>query len=475
MRLIIISIAILAFAASGFGQAPAPNCNNDPKFRQFDFWVGEWDVKDAEGKPAGESSITGDLNGCVIFEHFRAGDYSGKSINIYDRTDGKWHQTWVDITGVLTEYTGGTEDGKMVYVANEVRQGKAVVLKMTFTKLENGSVRQFGEISTDGGKTWQTRYDLTYSRKRPSSSAEILSRDARVSSAEVRLQIIVDEKPGKKREEQRAGEFTKNDFLVLENGKEKKISSFSTAKAGPPVYVGLLMGPSSAQKKWLGGLKGAAKDFVYSLTRSRENFAAFMTFDNKMVLRQGFTNRLDVLDAAIDSAESAGPETALYDSIWVFSNEQLDKVPGSRAIVIFTDGEDTISKAKIEDAIEIAQRTGTTIYCISTGGGYVVSQPGTDAKKIHDENSTNLRRLCESTGGKAFFPDDTVGLDKALAEVFWDLLSQYTINYSTDLCEANGARKIEVRFRDPGLHERFLIRTKRSPSSELANSEVLNK
>ncbi|QQS39911.1 MAG: hypothetical protein IPM63_11075 [Acidobacteriota bacterium] len=164
-RLIIISIAILAFAASGFGQAPAPNCNNDPKFRQFDFWLGEWDVKNAQGNAAGESSITADLNGCVIFEHFRAGNYSGKSMNIYDRTDGKWHQTWVDITGVLTEYTGGIEDGKMVYVANEVRQGKAIVLKMTFTRLEDGSVRQFGEFSADGGKTWQTRYDLTYVKK----------------------------------------------------------------------------------------------------------------------------------------------------------------------------------------------------------------------------------------------------------------------------------------------------------------------
>jgi len=158
-------VLVQLLSSASFGQAES-RCSSDERYRQFDFWLGEWEVKDAEGKLAGESSITSDLSGCVVFEHYRTPTYSGKSINIFDVTDGKWHQTWVDVTGVLTEYTGGIEDGKMIYVADEVRNGNPVLLKMTFTKKEDGSVRQFGEFSSDKGKTWKVRYDLLYLKKK---------------------------------------------------------------------------------------------------------------------------------------------------------------------------------------------------------------------------------------------------------------------------------------------------------------------
>jgi len=141
-------------------------CKADPAFREFDFWVGEWDVSNPQGIVVASSSITKDLEGCVINEHYTTPVYEGKSINIYDRSDGKWHQTWVDIKGALSEYTGGTNDGKMVYVANERQNGRDVMLRMTFTPLEGGSVRQFGEVSFDGGATWTTRYDLKYTKKK---------------------------------------------------------------------------------------------------------------------------------------------------------------------------------------------------------------------------------------------------------------------------------------------------------------------
>jgi hypothetical protein len=141
-------------------------CKAAPEFRQFDFWIGEWDAKNVAGVTVGSSSIQLILGSCVIFENWSTPVMSGKSFNIYDVNDKKWHQTWVDDKGSFTHYIGNFVDGKMVYVADTVIAGKKTLAKMTFSKLPNGDVRQFGENSTDDGKTWTTSFDLTYSRRK---------------------------------------------------------------------------------------------------------------------------------------------------------------------------------------------------------------------------------------------------------------------------------------------------------------------
>lgn len=142
-------------------------CKASPEFRQFDFWIGEWAVKNPQGNPAGTSSIQLILGSCIIFENWTsASGVSGKSFNIYDTNDKKWHQSWVDDKGTFTHYIGGLIDGKMVVVAETFINGKKGLAKMTFTPLPNGDVRQFGENSTDDGKTWVVAFDLTYSRKK---------------------------------------------------------------------------------------------------------------------------------------------------------------------------------------------------------------------------------------------------------------------------------------------------------------------
>ena len=142
-------------------------CKASPEFRQFDFWIGEWDVKNPQGVPSGSSSVQLILGKCIIFENWTGGSgTSGKSFNIYDTNDKKWHQTWVDDKGTFTHYIGGLVDGKMVVVADTIISGKKTLAKMTFSKLENGDVRQFGENSTDEGKTWATSFDLIYTRNK---------------------------------------------------------------------------------------------------------------------------------------------------------------------------------------------------------------------------------------------------------------------------------------------------------------------
>lgn len=142
-------------------------CKASPEFRQFDFWIGDWDVKNPQGVPSGSSSIQLILGQCIILENWTGGSgTNGKSFNIYDTNDKKWHQTWVDDKGTFTHYVGGIVDGAMVITADTIVSGKLALAKMTFSKLPNGDVRQHGENSTDGGKTWTTSFDLIYSRRK---------------------------------------------------------------------------------------------------------------------------------------------------------------------------------------------------------------------------------------------------------------------------------------------------------------------
>jgi hypothetical protein len=146
--------------------AAANPCRSQPEFRQFDFWIGEWLPRNAQGLTVGTSSIQLILGSCIIFENWSTPVSAGKSFNLFDTRDGKWHQTWVDDKGRMTHYVGGLVDGKMVLDSESVVNGKKTIARMTFSRLENGDVRQHGENSTDNGKTWITSFDFIYVKKK---------------------------------------------------------------------------------------------------------------------------------------------------------------------------------------------------------------------------------------------------------------------------------------------------------------------
>lgn len=144
-------------------------CAYAPEYRQLDFWIGEWDVT-SSGAIAGENRIERILGDCVIYENWTgAQGVSGKSFNIWDSTTKEWRQTWVDSSGTLTEYRGHFVDGTMAYLAEGLIPGPDGKLTKTLQKMtffdQKGTVRQLGENSTDGGKTWTVAYDLLYTRK----------------------------------------------------------------------------------------------------------------------------------------------------------------------------------------------------------------------------------------------------------------------------------------------------------------------
>jgi Protein of unknown function (DUF1579) len=136
--------------------------------RDFDFWVGEWDVFGPQGRQVGTNSVTRVLDGRALAEHWRgAGGVEGHSLNAYDAATGRWHQTWIDSTGGVLLLDGGLVDGAMVLegvVPGE--KGSGQLQRITWTRERDG-VRQHWQASDDEGATWQTAFDGRY-RRRPS-------------------------------------------------------------------------------------------------------------------------------------------------------------------------------------------------------------------------------------------------------------------------------------------------------------------
>lgn len=149
-------------------------CEYETDFRAFDFWIGEWDVQPTgrPRAPQGASSvIEKSLEGCLIIENWEPGALGrGKSFNTFNRGTKQWEQFWVDATGRLTHYFGTFQpDGSLRY---ETRDSGSGLQRMTFEKKSPTEVRQFGQRSTDGGKTWQMTFDLTYLRKPPKHATQ---------------------------------------------------------------------------------------------------------------------------------------------------------------------------------------------------------------------------------------------------------------------------------------------------------------
>jgi len=253
------------------------------------------------------------------------------------------------------------------------------------------------------------------------------------------------------------------DFAVFEDGVQQEVTFFSDEKSNPVVFVGVLMDTSPSTAGKLGFSKEAAKNFIYTVTRLRKDKAAFMTFDNEVTLHQDFTDKLDLLDRAVEKIKKTGSQTAMYDAVWQFTDEKLRNVPGRRVIVIITDGEDTFSRADIYDAIDLAQRTETTIFAISTKAGFLGTVPGVEAGTTKGKEDRALVELCEKTGGEAFFTGDMIELERAFTRISKELRSQYIITYRPANQNYDGReRKVEVRFTDPENTKKYKIRTKSS-------------
>ncbi len=241
--------------------------------------------------------------------------------------------------------------------------------------------------------------------------------------------------------------LNKQDFQILEDKVPQEIETFANdIGQTEPLYVGVLMDTSPSIAGKLKFEQESAKNFIYTVVRPRKDRVFFATFDDQINLRQDFTDKLDLLDKAVNGINKTGNQTALYDAIWQFCDEKMRSVSGRRVLVIITDGEDTYSRANLLDAVEMAQRTETTLFAISTKAGFSSAVPGVEMGEIKDAKDRDLVKLAEETGGTAFFTGDMLSLERSFTKIARELRAQYLVTYKPTNNQYDGSyRRIDVK------------------------------
>jgi Ca-activated chloride channel family protein len=277
-----------------------------------------------------------------------------------------------------------------------------------------------------------------------------------VNIRRVRLPITVTDKKG-----QFVSGLSAGDFMITEDKVPQQIDSFTSEENNNlPLYVGVLMDTSPSTAGKLKFEQESAMNFIQTVVRPRKDRVLFGTFDDQITLRQDFTDRLELLDRAVFGVKTPGKQTALYDAVWQFCDEKMRSAQGRRALVIITDGVDTYSRADINDAIDIAQRTETTLFAISTKAGILSAVPGVESGTVKDKADKDLERICDETGGTALFTGDMLALERAFTKVARELRTQYLITYKPTNTQYDGSyRRVDVKLTNG--HEHLKLRTKK--------------
>lgn len=161
--------ALLGWPACGApaqAQPAAPACDT-AEHRQFDFWVGRWDVHRSDtGQLVAHSLIEKLYAGCAIRENWMPiGGTGGGSLNTFRPGERRWRQVWIDSANHLNEYEGGMVGDAMVLTGvSTTAGGERTPVRITYRNRADGTVLQTGEQSKDGGRTWELRYEFVYRR-----------------------------------------------------------------------------------------------------------------------------------------------------------------------------------------------------------------------------------------------------------------------------------------------------------------------
>jgi Ca-activated chloride channel homolog len=264
----------------------------------------------------------------------------------------------------------------------------------------------------------------------------------------------------------------KEDIRVLEDGQAQEIFTFQS-NTDLPLSIAILIDTSRSEERTLPDEKIAARAFLEEVMRPGRDEAAVVSFTGEVTLEQGFTGNIERLRKAIEKVEFIPPSgyigggvvvggtppisdtnqilagsTAIWDAVWASSNELLSESAENtrRAIILLTDGEDTISQVKMHDAIQRAQKADALIYAIGIGDRYSYGV---------DEGS--LRKIAGETGGRAYFPHSERELREAFVQIQRDLREQYLVAYSPSNKARDGSyRKVQIEILSPDLQREKL-------------------
>ncbi len=257
----------------------------------------------------------------------------------------------------------------------------------------------------------------------------------------------------------------REDIRVLEDGVPQEIFTFQP-NVDLPLSLAILIDTSGSEERTLPEEKAAARSFLETVVRPNKDEAAIVSFTGEVTLEQGLTGNIGRLRRAIDQVEFVPPSgyigggvvvggtppisgtqqalagsTAIWDAIWATSNELLSDAAEHtrRAIILLTDGDDTISQVHMQDAINRALKADALIYAIGIGDRY---QFGI--------NEGALKKITEGTGGRAYFPRNERELRDSFVQIQNDLREQYLVAYSSSNKTRDGLyRRVAIEIVNP--------------------------
>lgn len=167
--LITINLLLLVLILSSISTFAQPCACCTPEHRQFDFWLGDWDVY-VNDTIRGTNSIVMSQDSCLLVENWNSNQsaYSGTSYNFYNPINKTWNQTWVDNQGGNLVLQGEFSEGKMVLVSEPTPnpKGKTILNRITWTPDYQKNVRQVWEVSEDFGESWTPAFDGLYVKRK---------------------------------------------------------------------------------------------------------------------------------------------------------------------------------------------------------------------------------------------------------------------------------------------------------------------
>lgn len=227
-----------------------------------------------------------------------------------------------------------------------------------------------------------------------------------------------------------------NDIVVTEDGVKQDVAFFREA-TGPgdkiPLSIVLVLDSSGSMKNNMRFLQEAATTFVHKLEDDVDK-ALVVDFNSGVRGSAEFTEDVDRLEKFVDALQAWGG-TSLYDAIHYGLNRIKDQ-PGRKAIIVFSDGDDTTSQLGEQDVIDYARAVEATVYCVGIRGGAGLVDRGPRGF---------LRKVAKETGGAYFFPEKVGDLMRIFSGISDELHNHYLLGYSPQRSPDGTWREIEVK------------------------------
>jgi VWFA-related protein len=242
--------------------------------------------------------------------------------------------------------------------------------------------------------------------------------------------------------------LNRQDFKVYEGTRLQKVESFSR-ETDLPLSIALLIDQSTSAADNLEFERAAAMQFFSNIVKPGKDRALVVGFATNAHLLVDFTDDLDKLEAGLKKLSADG-STAVYDSIYLASEQKLAKEQGERrkVIILISDGDDTASRYDLKQALESVQKRDALIYAISTNR---TTETKSDERERGDKT---IRQLVDETGGRAYFPAKLSDLSAEFKKIETELRSQYSLSYSPTNPFDGTYRKLRVEIADKSFKAR---------------------